>query len=102
MIKLSKSLFQALLMCTSEMESRYVAAREGHIYDFDTDIKPFVAQVDQHLAHLQRETSHVTVQHDRLITLLQNLSVTCHHSRTSKKQFYNQLKTVKHDMMTLK
>ncbi|SUM57637.1 Bacterial domain of uncharacterised function (DUF1798) [Staphylococcus microti] len=101
MILMAENVCQSLLLDVSEIESRYHAARAGHVFDFHTDIVPFVAQIDQQLDDMQQMTDAFSTQRTRIVTLLQTLSVSCHDKRTSKKQFYDQLKTVKHDIMTM-
>lgn len=98
---MTERLFQQLLADISEVESRYIAAREGQQYDFNNDIVPFVSQIDAHLTQTEQETQQFIAQRERIETLLKTLSVSCHDARTSKKQFYDQLKTVKHDIMTI-
>ena len=95
------NVLQTLLSDVFEIESRYNAARAGHVFDFHTDIVPFVARIDQQLDDMQQLSNVFSTQRQRIVTLLQTLSVSCHDKRTSKKQFYDQLKTVKHDIMSM-
>lgn len=98
---MTKIIWQQLLNDISIIESKYILAREGHTFDFQTEVVPFTSIVDSHIHTMHETTNHFSTQRNRIESLMQTLSVACHDKRTSKKQFYDQLKTVKHDLLTI-
>ncbi|MBI5975376.1 DUF1798 family protein [Staphylococcus canis] len=82
---------------------RFQKAREGYHFDFNHEIKPFVEDIDNHLEiFLKYETSVVQhpyfnhLQYQKLIELIKEISLSCHHPKTSLKIFMEQYKTIQH------
>ncbi|UXR79235.1 MULTISPECIES: YppE family protein [unclassified Staphylococcus] len=98
---MAKTIWQQLLNDMSVIESKYILAREGQTFDFQTDVVPFTSIVDTHIHTMHETTNQFLIQRNRIESLMQTLSVACHDKRTSKQQFYNQVKTVKHDLLTI-
>ncbi|QLK86163.1 DUF1798 family protein [Staphylococcus sp. 17KM0847] len=102
---MTNCIWHLLLTDIVAIEKHYTMVRSGTTFDFYDDVVPFVQTIDAHLLHFQNtvppDSIQTSPQYTRIINLLKTLSVVCHDVRTSKKHFYDQLKTVKHDVLFL-
>lgn len=98
---MENSIWSLLLNDVSLIETKFHMAREDHHFDFEKDIVPFTKLIDDHIHLMHQSTNLFFTQRSRIESLIQPLSVSCHDKRTSKKQFFDQLKTIKHDLLTI-
>lgn len=90
-----------LLEDLTKIKHRYQQAREGKVFNFEEDIQPFIETIDKHLDLLKQHRTSILNQpyetatkFSQLISLIEEISVSCHYAKTSKKIFVEQSKTV--------
>lgn len=98
-----------LLNINQQIQHRFTLAKSGQNFDFYEDIKPFVHQVDQIITSLKQNQSKITklpyyneYKLQQLIKLLEEVSVECHYSSTSRKLFLEKMKVIHHDLTYIK
>lgn len=100
---------QELIEMNKSIQKRFKLAKQGHQYDFEKDIKPFVSEVDAYLLSFKKNYHSMLTfpyfneqKFYRLIQIIEEVSVECHYKRTSTKIFNDKIKVVTHDLNYLK
>ncbi|UWF55768.1 DUF1798 family protein [Staphylococcus hyicus] len=102
-------MYNDMIAINQAIQQRFQLAKQGHTFNFETEIKPFVAKVDALVSSFKHQFHIVTSypyfnshKFNRFIQLIEEVSVECHYKNTSIKVFNDKIKVITHDLNYLK
>ncbi|UEX89165.1 DUF1798 family protein [Staphylococcus ratti] len=102
-------MIEQLILINEQIQNRFILAKRGQSFQFDTEIKPFINDVDVIISKFKTYQAKIIQlpyfneqKFHQLIKLIEETSIECHYATTSTKIFNEKEKVITHDLNYIK